>query len=121
MSSQENTSYDFEDDYTPEREREDALMYEAFGHSNEFEAHYYNCEAGYFAHPDASQCGCQGTGYYLSQVDTWHECPVHHVPGQPHPEDNFEDFEEEAETTEAQDTVPAPPPAFDPDSDDIPF
>lgn len=28
------------------------------------------------------------SGWFLSDVDTWHECPVH--PGRPHPEDDFQ-------------------------------
>lgn len=107
--------------YDAEREREDALSFEAFGPSNEYEAHYRNCEAGYFAHPDASQCGCRGSGYYLSQLDTWHECPYHHVAGQAHPEDpGPEEYEAEpADPTESAPTEPAPPPDFD--EEDIPF
>lgn len=35
---------------------------------------------------DADECGCRGSGWFLSQVDTWHECPTHYK-GQRHPED----------------------------------
>lgn len=46
-----------------------------------------------FANEDAAQCGCRGHGWFLSQVDTWHECPVHYT-DQPHPES--EDYGDEA-------------------------
>lgn len=124
MSSQNNTEADarefYMSEYTPEQEREDALNYEAFGPRNELEGHYRNCEAGYFAQPDASQCGCGGSGYYLSQLDTWHKCPTHFVPGQAHPEDENREYEAEAapEPT-APTTEPAPPPDFD--ESNIPF
>ncbi len=36
--------------------------------------------------PDPKQCGCHGTGWILSDFDTWHQCPAHHK-GQRHPED----------------------------------
>lgn len=40
---------------------------------------------------DESKCGCKGSGYFLSELDTWHECPAHFVEGQRHPEDDSED------------------------------
>ena len=33
-----------------------------------------------------SKCPCQGRGWFLSDYDTWHRCPIHGV-GLPHPED----------------------------------
>ncbi len=105
-----------------EREQDDASWNEVFGPRNEHEAHYRRCQTGeYFAHPDPSQCGCRGSGYYLSQVDTWHECPFHHIVGQAHPED-LEEFEvsDTEPVPTARDTVPTPPPTFE-DEDDIPF
>ncbi len=42
-----------------------------------------NC--GAFSDPDPDVCECRGSGWFLSSVDTWHECPAHR--GQPHPED----------------------------------
>ena len=39
--------------------------------------------------PDPKQCGCHGTGWILSDFDTWHECPAHYK-GQRHPEDDQE-------------------------------
>ncbi len=39
-------------------------------------------------HPDPNECGCFGTGWYSSDLDTYHEC-LHHG-GTPHPEDDCE-------------------------------
>jgi hypothetical protein len=36
---------------------------------------------------DPNRCGCRGRGWFLSNLDTWHKCPVHHKKGQRHPED----------------------------------
>ena len=53
------------------------------------QSNYYEnyCLAGAFAREDADECGCRGSGWFLSEVDTWHECPAHHVAGQRHPDD----------------------------------
>ncbi len=54
--------------------------------------HYYdNFRAGSFQRTDPAQCGCRGTGYALSEVDTWHKCPIHYTPGQRHPEDDHDE------------------------------
>lgn len=60
---------------------------------------YYNeiC-MGFWADPDPSTCGCRGSGWYCSDLDTWHECSYHYK-GQPHPEDWYCD-EESTETAE---------------------
>ena len=34
---------------------------------------------------DPKSCGCRGRGWYNSQLDTWHSCPVH-FNGQTHPD-----------------------------------
>jgi hypothetical protein len=34
----------------------------------------------------AEDCGCRGRGWYLSDLDTYHRCPVHYK-GQRHPEE----------------------------------
>lgn len=39
---------------------------------------------------DPARCGCRGSGWWASEVDTWHECPVHFT-GQTHPEDHGPD------------------------------
>lgn len=61
---------------------------------SELQAYYDNYRAGYWASPDAEECACHGRGYALSEVDTWHECRYHHVPGQHHPDDECECGEE---------------------------
>jgi len=54
---------------------------------SELTQYYMNFSQAYWAHPEASKCGCQGRGWALSQVDTWHRCP-YHGNGVPHPEDD---------------------------------
>lgn len=34
---------------------------------------------------EADLCGCRGRGWFISNVDTIHRCPMHYN-GQPHPE-----------------------------------
>jgi len=51
------------------------------------QAYYQDFCRGFWADPDARECACRGSGYALSDVDTWHKCRYHHVSGQPHPED----------------------------------
>jgi len=62
-------------------------------------AYYDSFASSAWAHPEAEKCACRGRGYALSEVDTWHECPEHFVPGQPHPEeyDGSWDWDQEAE------------------------
>ncbi len=48
-------------------------------------AYYQAFSTGYWASEDAASCPCHGQGYVLSEVDTWHECPVHFC-GQLHPD-----------------------------------
>lgn len=86
---------------------------------SELQAYYDSFRTGYWAHPDADRCPCRGRGWALSEVDTWHTCPIHYN-GQPGPDD-YPD-----ESAGAEDTIPAPPP-FVPegapasDEEDIPF
>lgn len=35
-------------------------------------------------------CLCRGSGWALSDLDTWHECPLHYE-GQPHPDADAEE------------------------------
>lgn len=56
----------------------------------ELQQYYDACVRGMFASEDARECGCRGHGWFLSEVDTWHKCPVH-FDGQRHPEDHDED------------------------------
>lgn len=51
-----------------------------------YEAFKLAVNAGHLSHADESYCGCRGGGWFLSDLDTWHECPEH--PGRRHPEDN---------------------------------
>lgn len=56
---------------------------------------YFNeyCKTAAWARRAAEECGCRGRGWWLSEVDTWHQCPVHGA-GKPHPEDDSgEDYE----------------------------
>lgn len=53
---------------------------------SEHQAYYEAFRTGYWAADDPSDCRCHGSGWALSEVDTWHECPVHYK-GQRHPED----------------------------------
>lgn len=64
---------------------------------SEYSQYYADSCAGSFASLDADECGCHGHGYFLSEVDTWHRCPVHYVAGQGHPLDSeVEGWEAEA-------------------------
>lgn len=42
-----------------------------------------------WSHEDPRECGCHGSGWFLSDLDTIHKCPRHNV-GQPHPEDDID-------------------------------
>ena len=41
---------------------------------------------GYAWADEAEHCPCHGSGWALSNVDTWHCCPIHHT-NQIHPEE----------------------------------
>ena len=56
---------------------------------SELQAYYDAFRTGYWAHPDARECRCGGSGWALSEVDTLHTCRYHYR-GQPHPEDSEE-------------------------------
>jgi hypothetical protein len=58
-------------------------------------------------------CGCRGSGWWLSEVDTFHKCPFH-APDAPHPLD--EDCEEDM-----SDAVFVEAPVVSVPSDDLPF
>ena len=63
---------------------------------------YYNNFASVpsrWSHTDPDRCGCRGGGWFLSEVDTWHQCPAHGL-GVPHPEEveaqlAYEDWQRE--------------------------
>jgi len=52
--------------------------------------YYDDFRQGWWADEDANKCLCHGSGWALSDVDTWHQCPIHYR-GQPHPEDYVHD------------------------------
>lgn len=92
-------------------------------HDNEYTQYYHEvaCNSSTWAHTDPSLCGCRGGGWWCSEVDTWHKCPIH-KPNACHPEYySLEDFEDD----------PAPVQSFAPDHEkgyapdyednDIPF
>lgn len=61
---------------------------------SELQQCYDAAERGFFAREDVEECGCRGSGWFLSEVDTFHQCPVH-FRGQVHPEDEGRpDYEE---------------------------
>ena len=53
---------------------------------SELETYYEAFCSGYWVEEDANYCPCKGSGWALSDVDTWHKCPAHYR-GQRHPED----------------------------------
>jgi hypothetical protein len=57
---------------------------------SELEQYYEAVCTGYWADEDPAHCGCKGRGWMLSELDTWHQCPVHGA-GARHPEDAFDD------------------------------
>lgn len=46
---------------------------------------YNNAASGQWQHPVPSECGCNGRGWYVSDLDTIHQCQ-YHWDGQPSPE-----------------------------------
>lgn len=84
------------------------------------QAYYDMFNSGCWATSNASDCPCHGHGWALSDVDTWHQCPVH-FNGQRHPEDDRDDEPCDVVALSPAPmfmTLPAPAPDF---SDDIPF
>ena len=55
---------------------------------------FRDLESGLWAEPWSETCPCRGSGWLLSDFDTWHRCPVHGR-GVPHPEEYPEDHEVE--------------------------
>lgn len=52
---------------------------------SELQSYYDTFRCGYWACENENDCPCHGSGWALSDVDTWHECPIH-FHGQMHPE-----------------------------------
>lgn len=44
---------------------------------SELQAYYDTFRTGYWATENEGECLCHGRGWALSDVDTWHKCPVH--------------------------------------------
>lgn len=85
----------------------------------ELEQYYYNfknCPQDLDLPADV--CRCRGTGWLLSDVDTWHVCRAHNV-GQRHPDD-YREYDDDEGSLEAAPRAPEPAPAPQED-DDIPF
>lgn len=84
---------------------------------------YDQFRTGFWADRDPAVCLCHGTGYALSDVDTWHACPVHFVPGQSHPEDApYEDDDTNEGLTDVALMATVTPAVLTvADEDDIPF
>jgi len=49
-------------------------------------------ESGRWADMNLRRCPCRGRGWFLSDFDTWHRCPIHGK-NVPHPEDNQTEFD----------------------------
>ena len=54
---------------------------------NAMQAEFQGWERGGWEHPAPSKCPCKGTGWALSNLDTWHKCQVHGF-GTQHPEND---------------------------------
>jgi len=78
------------------------------------QAYYDEFSRCYWASHNAAECGCKGHGWALSDVDTWHECPIHK--GMPHPESEPEEPSDEQVEASQEAAMAA---AFE--SDDLPF
>jgi hypothetical protein len=86
------------------------------GMQSEAQMHTGAIEAGWSSTEDPETCACHGGGWILSQLDTFHQCPVHFA-GQRHPED----YEDEGEDAPMGSEPPcAEPVALVEDHDDYP-
>lgn len=54
------------------------------------QGYYDNMQSGLWAEVNPTSCPCRGNGWLLSQVDTWHRCPVHGQ-GVPSPDPDADD------------------------------
>ncbi len=45
----------------------------------------YGGEVAIWVHEQPEYCGCRGSGWHSTELDSWHQCP-HHFKHQPHPE-----------------------------------
>jgi len=53
---------------------------------NTHEAYAEEIRRGVWADPNPDRCGCKGTGLWVSDFDSYHECPFHGDPDIPDPE-----------------------------------
>jgi hypothetical protein len=53
---------------------------------SEYDQYYESFRQGRWATLKPNECLCHGSGWALSDLDTWHKCPQHYK-GQTHPED----------------------------------
>jgi len=82
------------------------------------QAIYDAAVSGFYTEQCPLTCGCRGSGWYLSGVDTWHACPVHHRKGQRHPEYDYDDDDDDDDD---EPVVSTPAPNDDDDDDNVPF
>ena len=80
------------------------------------EDYYRDFCAALWRDEDPARCGCRGRGWVLSDLDTWHQCPIHGK-GARHPEDDHGDEVEEGDEVVA----PAAEMAVVLGDDDLPF
>ncbi len=59
---------------------------------NGMQSEYRYMESGQWAERNPLTCDCRGSGYVLSDLDTFHECPFHKYDGIVHPESEGEMF-----------------------------
>jgi hypothetical protein len=86
--------------------------------SSEHEIYYQEVACGAaWVDEDPDACGCKGSGYWLSELDTWHKCRLH-APDAVHPEYEYclEEMEEQEIVIPAEDSIPDVI-----DESDIPF
>lgn len=48
------------------------------GYQNEAQRECAAIETGWASHPNKKHCNCHGSGWILSDWDTWHKCPLHY-------------------------------------------
>jgi hypothetical protein len=70
--------------------------------SSAMEYEYRQMESGAWAEVNPSKCPCRGNGWLLSDLDTWHKCPLHSA-GCSHPDAEELDGEAPETTSEAAD------------------
>lgn len=57
---------------------------------SEFSQYLESFKTAYWSDENPNNCRCRGSGWVLSELDTWHKCPVH-FKNQIHPEDYYPD------------------------------